>query len=260
MPKILFHGRVFPEAFDVSLFVKPTTQFKDKQITDLGLVFSATVSIENNKVAIECDLNKFDKTTHLMPVAMRAYDIARGAVDLISFSSGNALLFVLETMTDIQTRETTALVASQPGFSELSTCVVGPGQFQKVLQVVLSEPHFILTLRDLIDSISTYHRAPIDAARAVDSIRAFFVPEGGKKEDGWEPLRANLRIQRSYLDPVMNISAGPPHGDRRHIPGPQTTDIARRAWIIVNRFFEYLKRGKSGPLPESEFPMLTDTA
>jgi hypothetical protein len=49
---------------------------------------------------------------------------------------------------------------------------------------------------------------------------------------------------------------GPRHGDPAHIPAITTTEITRRSWKIMNRFFEYKKRD-NGPLPLAEFPLLT---
>ena len=69
-------------------------------------------------------------------------------------------------------------------------------------------------------------------------------------------MRQNLRVSKDYLVSITKAAQGPRHGDYTYIPGELTAAVTKRAWIVMDRFFEYLKRGEQ-PLPESDFPILT---
>jgi hypothetical protein len=69
-------------------------------------------------------------------------------------------------------------------------------------------------------------------------------------------MRRNLHIDRAYLDFITDQSIGSRHGDPQHIPGGPVTETVRRAWVVMNRYLEYRKRG-NGPLTAPEFPLLT---
>jgi hypothetical protein len=76
------------------------------------------------------------------------------------------------------------------------------------------------------------------------------------KGQAWRHLRDALNISEPYLKLITDVSTGPRHGDPTHIPGDMTVEITRRAWTIMNRFFEYKKRN-AGALPLIEFPLLS---
>jgi hypothetical protein len=70
-------------------------------------------------------------------------------------------------------------------------------------------------------------------------------------------MRENLRVDRSYLQLITDQSKAPRHGDVQAIEALVTEEVAKRCWTIMNRYFEFKKRGGS-PLPLSEYPLLTD--
>jgi len=252
MVKVRFTGRIFPAAINISIDNHPATNWKSP---DLGLDMTFRVQIKNNNITIECEMNRFDGASHVTPLFMRAHDIARATVDLISFSTGNGLVVILDTFTD-PNGITTSLAAQQPTLAALATAINGEaGSYDKVLRILLTEPPLFIALRDLIDAITIPHSSPANCARAVEALRAYFVPSGGQPSDGWNKLRENLQISKAYLEVITDTSKGPRHGDHAHIPGSITSDVATRAWTVMNRFFEYQKRGAQ-PLPLSEFPML----
>jgi len=251
MPKLRFTGTVYPKQIKTSITNHPRINWKS---TDLGFSLDIGVEINENKVTIDCDIDKFDSEKHLTPIVMRAYDTARTAIDLVSFTTGNGLVFVLDTFTDPD-GNTTAVAPQQPELAALSTAVAKPEDFDRILRMVLTEPPLFLVLRDLIDAITQWHRAPVNTARVLDGLRHLIAP-GEEPRSGWPKLRAALRVEESYLKYVTDQSAPPRHGDPSHIPGEVTRKVAERAWTVFNRYLEYRKRGGQ-PLPESEFPMLS---
>ncbi len=255
MQKIQFSGRIFPIANSFTLHNTYSVHFTDAEMIALGVDCWGRLNIRDNLVTIDCELNVFEKSKHLMPVTMRAYDIARATIDLMSFSSGNALMFILETLIDAD-GNTTLVVPMQPDLGKLATALVGPGQFDELLKIVLSDPPLFLALRDLVEGITFFHRAPINCARAIDCLRQYFVAPGASKASGWRQLQENLNVSEAYLKTITDLSRGPRHGDHEHIPGPSLVDATTKSWVIMNRYLEYRKR-RSGRLPLADFPLLT---
>jgi hypothetical protein len=256
MPRIRFNGRVLPAALGLSIPNFPSIRWRDGGLTALGIESAEChVEVRDNAVTIEVELVEFDPALHLTPIAMRAHDVARAAIDLVCFASGNAYAFVLETWTGLD-RVTRAVAPQQPELSALSTSVASPADFDQVLRLVITDPPLFMALRDLIESITQWHRAPISAARAIEAMRHSMTP-GKERKQQWENFCLNLQLARSYIDPVTDTSAGPRHGDPEHIPGNITTDVARRAWVIMDRYLEFRKRGGQNPLPLAEFPTLS---
>jgi hypothetical protein len=60
------------------------------------------------------------------------------------------------------------------------------------------------------------------------------------------------------LQRITDGSRGPRHGDRGGVTGDGQRIAMQRAWTIMNRYFEFMKRGGEQPLPKAEFPTLAD--
>jgi hypothetical protein len=255
MIKVRFTGRIYPLAMSVSITDFPTIVWSDGDMVGAGLSPTCHVQVQNNEVTIDIDLQYFQPGL-LTPLAMRAYDTVRVAVDLLSFTSGNGFTFLLETWTNPE-GETRPLMAQQPGFAELSTAVAAPGDFSAVLHGLIADWPMFLALRDLIDGITQWHQAPITVARSVERLRHSVLPNEKARKKQWEKLCELLQISDSYLKIIRETSIGPRHGDPTHIPAPVTNEVATRSWIIMNRYLEFRKRGAVQPLPISEFPLLT---
>lgn len=87
----------------------------------------------------------------------------------------------------------------------------------------------------------------------MDGLRNILVPNDPDRKRGWGKLQEVLNIERSYRELIMRTSIPPRHGDRTDIPQDVGQEVLERAWIVMNRFIEYRKRG-SEPLPLSKFP------
>jgi hypothetical protein len=258
MLKLQFLGHILPASAVLNTTDLPKTNWK---APDLDLDMTFTVQIVNNAISIDVEINKWNKDEHLGHVYMRALDIARGVVDLCSFRSAIGLTVVFETLVEPDGTKSMLLI-QQPELAGLASSLENkappttPHQnnFDKVLRIILTNPPLIRALHDLIEAITQTHVSPTACGRAMERIRHFIFP--GIRKKGWAKMNDALRVDRSYLDLITDTSKGPRHSDPEHIPGSVRLEISKRAWAIMDRFFEYLKRGGSQPLPESEFPIL----
>jgi len=251
MPTARFTGRVLPAALNVSMPNQPAFQWK---VEELGLDMTFRVRIQDGSIRIDCDVNKFEGS-YLVPLFMRAHDIARATVDLTAFATGNGLTVTLEEFID-PSGSSTQLAAQHPSLAALATAVkLGTPDFDKVLEVVLAQPALFMALRDLIEAIMFPQRAAINCARAMRNLGQLFRPPSGSYEHGWLALRENLQIGRAYVQRITRYSPSERRDDYANSSAARPADVRHGAWIVMNRLFEYVKRGGQ-PLPLSEFPLL----
>jgi len=75
----------------------------------------------------------------------------------------------------------------------------------------------------------------------------------------WKAMHNALNISREYQEFISMQSAGPRHGEPQQpivVPANTQMEVTRRAWQIMNRFFEYRKRNDI-PLTAPDFPKLS---
>src|SRR6266567_6596845 len=118
MPIARFTGRILPAALNVSLPNGPTFQWK---ADELGLDMIFRVRIENGAIQVDCETNKFE-ASYLVPLFMRAHDIATASVDLVAFATASALTVILEEFTD-PAGTVTQLAVQQPSLAALGSAV-----------------------------------------------------------------------------------------------------------------------------------------
>jgi hypothetical protein len=233
----------------------PSVRWRDGEMTALNIEPACHLAIQNNLVTIDIDGQRFEDR-YFTALAMRAYDTARATVDLLCFATGNGLTFLLETWID-PNGITRPVASIQPALGELATAVNGGSNFNDALWILLSDPLLFIALRGLIDGITQWHQAPITAARSIERLRNLVMPGEKDRRKQWKKLGEVLQLAETYTKLIRDTSIGPRHGDPTHIPGAITTEVATRAWIIMNRYFEFRKRGGVNPLPASDFPLLT---
>lgn len=258
MATIHFTGRVLPSVLKITLQDVPQVRW---QATDIGLDMTFTISITDSIVDIECEANRFNQSD-VLPLYMRALDLARASVDLVAFAGGYGATVFLDTIITPE-GSSSAIFPESPEVRGLCTAFTINSQagnqdsrLGDVFRIVFSEPALFMALNDLISGITLPHHAPVNCARAIESLRNLIAPPGTSRKDAWDLLRENLRVEKDYLEYITGHSTGPRHGDRSHIPGTRVTEITRRAWVVMNRFLEFRKR-LNEPLPTSEFPLLS---
>jgi hypothetical protein len=212
------------------------------------------VRANDGLIRIDCDVNNFD-ATYLAPLSMRAYDIAKATVDLAAFATGNGLTVILEEFVD-PSGAATQLTAQHPSLAALAAAVkLGSSDFDKALHAVLAEPRLHMALCDLIEILTFPQRATLNCARAIRRLEPLFRQPGASPNRAWSALSENLQIGKDYIRRIIQYSQGSEDGDHAGASEMSATDRVFGAWIVMNRLFEFLKRGGQ-PLPLSEFPLL----
>jgi hypothetical protein len=254
MPIVQLLGKVHPRGFNVSIGGMRSVHWNAEE---LNLEMDFKIQIANSEVRVECQTNYYQPTC-FMAIYIRALDLARGAVNLCGFAMGIGTTVTLDTFIG-PAGDTLPYIPQQGNLAGICTAYslgnLSDGSFNTILNLVLLEPSLSGALNDLVSAISQIHEGPTRSACAIERLRHLIAPNLSTK-DQWEALRQNLQLDKAYVEFVTDLSKGPRHGDPQHISGGPTVESARRAWVIMNRYLEYRKRG-SVALPISEFPMLT---
>jgi hypothetical protein len=108
--------------------------------------------------------------------------------------------------------------------------------------MVLQNPTLFMALNELILAITLPHVSSVNCARAMERLKHLIAPQGATDKEAWRKMRDTLRIDESYLKYITRYSVGPRHGSPVHVPGTVTTEVTRRAWIIMNRIEKEVAR------------------
>jgi hypothetical protein len=165
MPKTQFLGRVFPTAPDV--WHRSGSKIR-WQVSDTGITADFEVKIEHSIVTVECECQN-DLTTELTEALfIRAFDLARATVDMISFSTGRGLIVMLEKIVR-PTGEESEICPEDLTLGPLCTAFgtepEKQAEFLMVYKIVLEQPAIFMALNDLITAISYPHYAPVNCGR-----------------------------------------------------------------------------------------------
>jgi hypothetical protein len=223
---------------------------------DIDLGIGLQIEIQASKIHVIAQVDRVDEPSITSTLRV-ALDASRTAVELVAFKQGWGLSASLSQYVDPDGIRRQILPRSET-LSELCTAFDLSKDFDWIFTTVLEDPSIWPILNDLISAINSFHVAPLNCARAVEGVRHSVA--GGKcknRTKEWELMRTILNISESYISLITDNSIDHRHGKRTVIHGSVSTEIARRAWIIMNRFLEYRKRG-SLPLPAADFPTLTD--
>ena len=252
MPKVTFRGRVIPEVSEITLHSRPALRWQDD---GANYWMEFYLEIKCSEITVDCIVDEFDRAVHFDAIHKRASDIAATTVNLIAFAKGLGVTIVLDTFTD-PAGETTQLLLRDRPLGELATAVMTEEpNFSEVLNLVLQQPKLYNALRDLIHAIRVSSEIPASCGSAVEAVRALMVPKSSNRKKSWSLMQTGLNLDAAYLKLITDQSVGPRHGDHQYVLGTMTREIATRSWTVMNRFLEYLKRGRAA-LPPDEFPLL----
>jgi hypothetical protein len=251
MPRIHFIGYNLPVSVRLTLPRNPWMVWKNSQT---GLEGQTELQITDGNINAIMDINRFDRKTDLKFAINQAQDMADTIVNLLSLKTGNPFSAVLNKiiMPDGKIADTHLLETEYPkhitAFAEVD--------FEEVATIAMRDRNLSLALRDLTDVLRQSYTGTIGAARAIESIRNHFIPEGANRDRGWAPMHAALNATRPYVQSITDMSRGTRHGDwSTSHSEEEARKTTERAWILMNRFLEYRKRGDQ-PLPLSDFPLL----
>jgi len=255
MPTIHLLGRVIPKGVDLTFGGLPKVKY-DSPENDLHM--QITLHINASDLDIECEINRFTQGD-LAHIHKLALDLSKALINVYNFATGSGLSVIFEELIDASGARS-ILLPMDARLAPLCTAFVlklgeRSKSFNEVLEIVFREPPLFMALNELIEAITQPHVGSVNCARAIERLRHLIAP-GIPRKKSWLHLRQNLHIDQNYLEFVTTHSTGARHGDPEFISGEVTTEVARRSWIIMNRFLEFRKRGNQA-LPESEFPLLT---
>lgn len=245
----IIESRVLPERRLVTIADLGTISLSDPR----GFEAIFEVRIRNSKIQIKCAVAQLSDW-HIKMSLVRAYEIATAAVDLYAFSKGWALTVLLDDFI-IEGRKQ-GIAFSETSAASFCSVISNDEDFLKAWEHVSKNFNLKFALHDLISSLSTLNYSSVAACRALEAIRNSIAPEGSSDKDGWEILRKKLRLERDYIQFITDSSQEPRHGNRGAAFGDDQLEVTHRAWKIMDRYLEYLKRGGGEVLPEDEFPIL----
>jgi hypothetical protein len=258
MPIIRFGGRILPHFVQINIADHPQIDWHDDE-ANLNMKFK--ISIQNGRIDIGCEIDRWDQASHLVRVYMRAFDLVRATVDVCAFSTGYGLSVILDSFTNVDGIRTpfishdSSIGALCTAFTLAPASTVEANTFHKVLTIVLTDWRIFQTLRWLIEAITLPHESVVNCARTIEGIRHLLATPDVTRAEAWRQMRDKLNLSEAYLKLITDVSIGPRHGQPVHVQGGMTAEIIKRAWTIMNRFLEYKKDGDR-PLDPSKFPLL----
>ena len=250
VPTIQLLGDVLPRSMQVTVPGIQRAYWDDD-----GLATGFEYTIAEGEIKMMCVTNRLDKAD-FSEIHKRAYHSCRAVVDLIAFATGSGLLVHLHTVRWSDEK----LWPIQNYREQLPPVVTAFSLEQNDLEamkgLIGQHPMLLIVLNDLVDSLNTPNHGPTHCARAIEGIRHFISNSDEDRRRAWKMMNEALRLSEGYASYVTDLSQGPRHGNPTYIEANANAEVGLRSWKIMNRFFEYLKRGKN-PLLASEFPLLS---
>jgi hypothetical protein len=254
MTSIIFLGRVFPLKPGMTVRKHPPIAVQD-QHSDFTMLFD--ISIRDGQITVDCDVENYSHDKHYISCLVRAIDLVNASVNLLAFKMGLGVTVVIERSIEEDGSHRAISLRDLLLGSLVTAFSPDDESFDVVLEFVFQDLRLSRAIRDLTESIGGPHLIPTNCARAIETIRSIMLPANVDRKLGWKYLRDNLRATEGYIKLITDNGVGPRHGDLQYVAGDVTRVIATRSWILMTRFFEYLKRGKQ-PLPLADFPILSE--
>ena len=259
MEIIIFRGRVITPKDTPLTF---TTDLRADAIYEAGTPLDGLdaqfeFSIVNSLVEIRCHVNRILDTDY-PALLLSAFELARSSVDLMAFSTGHGMTLILDKALYPDGRECD-IYHNDPNLPPLCTAyrINEPdGSLDDVLLIVTQGRQVMLALNDLTSTMEVPMRIPANCFRAIEAIKQA-ISRAGRPPKFYGLLRDVLNISDAYVDPIMEESKGPRHGDYFRPPSVPLSEaeIRQRAWMVMDRFLEFRKR-KNSPLTSPDFPLL----
>lgn len=124
---------------------------------------------------------------------------------------------------------------------------------RRIAQLTLEDFPLALALSDLLMVLAKTHYSPIACGRVADGLARLIAPDE-KPKQAWSSLHATLRVDDAYVRLLSEHSKASRHGDREYVPGDITQELARRAWMLMDR---YLRFRLDGALDPDVYPVLS---
>lgn len=250
MRSVRFLGKVLPSVIEVTIDFRPTISW---DIPEVGKCFQFTCIVEKSSVEVRCEADEIPDHSFIH-LYMRSLDLVRGQVDLLCFREGYGLTVTLDSYVN-QEGQTTSLLATDNRLAQLSTSLRSVGDFDTLCIAVMTSVPLMHALRDLVTSITLPHVSCVDCARAIERIKHLISPNARNDGEAWKAMQDALRLTKDYLTFITQHSKDSRHGRSVFVSGEITSEVARRSWVVMDRYLELIKSG-SGSLPIERFPIV----
>ncbi len=256
-----FSGRVLPESAKATIFAPLEVAAKpDPTGSFVGLETSFWFGVKDGQFAVRCQTNRIDDAS-LRMIHQHAFEIARCAVDMLSFSTGLHLRIIMDKAVNHDGTET-AMTYMAPSLARLCTSFrltpnvfsLNPAMYQSFI-VLMQDPAYMLALNDLTSTLGAPYLCRINCARAIEALAVDLSPGDKDQKRRWRKLQSTLNLSEAYTEQLTDDSKGPRHGNYFERALNEDDALREIAWTIMDRFVHYLLRGKT-KLPETDFPIL----
>jgi hypothetical protein len=251
MPTIRFSGHIVPmrPPHEIGSLKPITWEYLDTKETE-----SYEISFDGTKVTVDIVLNFEPRIDMISQHRNKALELATNALNIVCFVEGMGLTLYLDRCVWPDGTEEIPL----PGDDRLKSLVsITNIDISRMSAMLAEDQQLSRIFNDLIFSITWPYAAAINCARAIEGIRRHNNPAEGKDDRAasWGILQDALNISRAYREFIIQVSIPPRHGDSSFIPSEKQEDVIVRAWTIMDRYLQYLARGKK-PLAELGFSLL----
>lgn len=248
MHKFVFQGRVFPELEPLKLGHRPKFSISDAE-TAPDATFEA--AIENGELTVTAEVITFDSET-ADSLFFFAYDLARTLCEIATLQTGIHYTAVIDSVIDPQGVMRHLLLADR-SLAGLMTIfeTIKP---ERLIEEIVGDIRLARAVSDLSVMLSWPHYAPIAAGRVADSITRLIT--GGRSPADWQATREALRVDKPFVMMLTDHGAPPRHGDRQYVSGATNKELARRAWMLMDRYLTLRLAGGSS-LDPALYPELT---
>ncbi len=252
MATVVFKGRVFPAALNLTMQPPLTVGWKDNPRLPDGQI---EITISNGAVTCKCEISKYEHSVHFGYLYKEAYELTAIALHFHTFATGDGIIFILETVT-APDGQTTFIRYSQPNLAQHCTAFALNNTLEAI-QLMATEPLARFALNDLNESVAVPNRTTVNCGRVIETIRHMIHPTAGDadRRPAWLKMQEVLNLGPNYMKIIRDNSLSHRHGSFAEVDAMTNGEITIRTWQIMNRFLEYRKRGKQ-PLAQSDFPLL----
>ena len=245
MPSFTFFGKVLPEraTLGISRPIRTKVQFSDGNVYDIKIHIHVNQVITTVKTSEDSDID--------IP-SLRNYveEVIRAMIDMAGYLNGIGYDFEMISVINNDTDESRVFGVQLPITD--GDPIKRAARFNELIAYLSKSPFLPAALADLREAIKSPADTGVFSFRALQTIMQAFRNPKESEGQAWKRM-----IQELNLDNGLRKFMGRHSGDRRHgkpvhISWEDRKAVLRRAWLVVDRYIEYLKRNKK-TLPKSKF-------
>jgi hypothetical protein len=247
--KVQLFGRVYPGGLKINLSAPGITYTAD----DGTLTGTIDITVRDSAITVDWRLSGY-KREQLLPIWTHSKKLTTVLVDLIAYRMGAAAIIILDSYTDDNGFSDNIAIV-EPAVAGQSTSFQSDAELLKVFALIASEQPLMLVFEDLISTLSSQDHKAVNCGRCVEAIRQLVAGYHLDAKQQWPIFNKFLNLDRSYPDLIMEHSKDPRHGKQMHVDPVVITEVMRRTWVIIDRFFHF-RLGGNSKLDLSKFPIL----